>query len=77
VTSPFIHFHGDSDRVVREKFGKRLFAQAPKQSASGIPRRWVTLPATGHNDVLLRSGDIVREELAQFVTSVAATSAGR
>lgn len=77
VTSPFIHFHGDRDRVVKPKFGKRLFAEAPAESRCGVPRRWITLPETGHNDVLLRSRDRVRDELTRFVASVADMPLGR
>ncbi len=77
VTSPFIHFHGDQDRIVKPKFGRRLFAEAPAESSCGVPRRWVTLPGTGHNDVLLKSREIVRAELNGFVASVADVPAER
>jgi len=77
VTSPIIHLHGDADRVVKPKFGRRLFAEAPAVSSCGVPRRWVSLPGTGHNDVLLKSREIVRDELSRFVASVADVPAER
>ena len=77
VTVPFLHFHGEDDRIVEPEFGRRLFEQAPERSATNIPRRWVTLPQTGHNDILLRSRRIVLEELRRFVRSVAAAPAER
>lgn len=77
VTVPFLHFHGEDDRIVEPEFGRRLFEQAPERSVANIPRRWVTLPQTGHNDILLRSRRIVLEELRRFVRSVAAAPAER
>jgi len=77
VSAPLLHFHGDRDRVVKPKFGRRLFAEAPPESSCGVPRRWVTMAGTGHNDILLKSREIVLNELNEFVASVADVPAER
>ena len=77
VTSPFIHFHGDADRVVEQHFGRQLFEAAPDESASGRLKRWVSLQDVGHNDVVHTAGERVREELKVFLVSVAAGVAER
>ncbi|MEO2019976.1 MAG: alpha/beta fold hydrolase [Fuerstiella sp.] len=77
VTSPFIQLHGDADEVVSQTLGERLFDAASDKSANGIPKRWVSLPAVGHNDVLHSAREQVFEELSVFLRSVAASSAER
>lgn len=72
VTSPFIHFHGDKDRVVEQQFGRQLFEAAPDESSSGTLKRWVSLQDVGHNDVVHTAGELVRKELNDFLGFVAA-----
>lgn len=74
LEAPFLHLHGDVDGVVETRFGKNLFAAAPEQSVAGIPRRWVTLKGTGHNDILLRSRRLVLDELHTFVNALTPTT---
>jgi len=77
VTSPFIHLHGDADRVVDQKFGRRLFEAAGNTSANGIRKQWVSLENTGHNDVLHNSRQQMFNEMSMFLRSVAATRTER
>lgn len=72
VDSPILHLHGDSDRVVHQRFGRRLFECAPEMSHTGMPKRWVNLPSAGHNDLLQSSGQQIRDELSEFLRCVAA-----
>ena len=63
VTSPFLHLHGDADDIVDQRFGRLLYDRAPDVSGTGIPKRWVSLESTGHNDVLQRSGGLVPQRI--------------
>lgn len=66
VTCPMLMMHGDADRVVPQSLGRRLFDAAPKQSAAGIPRRWVDLPGFGHNGLPVYAADLLLPELQRF-----------
>ncbi|MEZ6062741.1 MAG: alpha/beta hydrolase [Planctomycetaceae bacterium] len=72
VTCPLLQFHGDRDTVVDQKFGKQLFAAAPDASRSKVPKRWIELRRTGHNDLIANSGRTIQAELADFVLRVTA-----
>lgn len=56
VTCPIWQAHGMRDWIVPSDNGATLFAAAPAQSASGIPKTWVDLPKADHNDVLVTEG---------------------
>jgi len=51
VTCPVIVLHGKRDDFVPIEFGRKLFAQAPGKSASGMEKRFIELGREGHNDV--------------------------
>ena len=61
VRSPVMIFHGERDRVVPTRFGRRLFAAAaePKES------RWIS--EAGHNDLYEFSADRMVQD---FLTSL-------
>lgn len=52
VTCPLLVIHGEQDRVVPIKLGRRLFDTAQRKSANGVEKRFVSLPKAGHNDIL-------------------------
>ena len=45
IQAPLLVIHGERDRVVPVRFGRRLFAAAPE------PKHALFLPAAGHNDL--------------------------
>lgn len=66
VRCPLLQLHGERDEIVPIHLGRKLFAAAPDQSESGVPKRFVTLPTAGHNDVLFAAGRQFREAIATF-----------
>ncbi|MGC1276418.1 MAG: alpha/beta hydrolase, partial [Planctomycetaceae bacterium] len=52
VTCPILSLHGDADEIVPLALGQKLFDAAPRQSASGVDKRFVLLSGAGHNDVI-------------------------
>ena len=77
LTVPFLHFHGDLDRVVGVKFGRQLFDIAPDESADGTAKRWVTLEDAGHNDILRQYAPLLLQEITTFVASTVQETAVR
>lgn len=67
VSCPIVHFHGTRDRIVPYVHGKELIAAARPISDSGIAKQFVTLPETGHNDILHVSYDLVQQETKKFL----------
>jgi len=67
VTCPILHIHGLRDTIIPIQLGKKLFAAAPPQSASGIPKRFVELPAADHNDILAVAVPEFRDAVAEFL----------
>ena len=67
VTCPILHLHGDQDRVVSDRLGQKLFEAASEKSASGIAKRWVTLPGTGHSYLTYTSGNRIRDSIAALL----------
>ncbi len=70
VTCPLLLLHGDNDRIVRYRFGQKLFDAAPDKSANGTPKRWVNLPGVGHNSILHQAGDTLQAELSQLLNAM-------
>ena len=68
VTCPILAFHGDRDRVVQHRLGRKLFEVAPAASKSGVRKKWVELPGVGHNDVISAGGRIVQKEVVDFIS---------
>ncbi len=50
VTCPILQIHGSKDALVPIEMARKLFAAAPKQSATGVEKRFVELRRAGHND---------------------------
>jgi alpha-beta hydrolase superfamily lysophospholipase len=67
VTCPYLHLHGERDTVVPIKLGKKLYRAAPEASSAGIPKQFVSLPGTNHNDVYGSSGKLVLNVLRNFL----------
>jgi fermentation-respiration switch protein FrsA (DUF1100 family) len=70
VTSPILQFHGERDGVVPLGIGLKLHEAAPERSAEGIPKRFVRLPACGHNDVVYNGEPAYSRVMAEFVAEV-------
>ncbi len=51
VTCPVLMFHGVQDDIVPLSQGQELFASASDVSAIDIPKSFVVLPHSGHNDI--------------------------
>ncbi|MDB5391994.1 MAG: Acylglycerol lipase [Planctomycetaceae bacterium] len=66
VTCPILIFHGRKDGIVPFQLGKRLFDAAPEQSATGIPKTFVELPHSDHNDYLMADGPLLISGLREF-----------
>lgn len=67
VTCPMLQFHGQRDTIVPFRLGQKLFAAAPEKSAAGIPKRFVALPKSGHNDVMETSRPEVTKAISEFL----------
>lgn len=70
VTSPLLCLHGARDRVVPIEQGRRLFAAALPQSASGVEKRFVELSAAGHHDIIHTGWNEMRSAFSQFLCDV-------
>ncbi len=51
VTCPILMVHGEDDRIVPIRLGRKLFDVAPQRSAGGVEKRFVGYPNRGHNDL--------------------------
>ncbi|MFP3944088.1 MAG: alpha/beta hydrolase [Alphaproteobacteria bacterium] len=62
VRAPLLVVHGERDRVVPIRFGRKLFAAASE------PKQFAAIPAAGHNDLLAHEKAVagVRAFLARF-----------
>ncbi len=70
VNCPVLQVHGRRDTIVPLSLGQRLFAAAPEKSASGLPKRFVELPNSDHNDVIETSGREVSRAIREFLESL-------
>jgi fermentation-respiration switch protein FrsA (DUF1100 family) len=55
VTCPILFLHAGNDRIVPIELGRRLFAAAPARSSGGVEKRFVVLPNSDHNDVMVHA----------------------
>ncbi|WNG93483.1 alpha/beta hydrolase [Mycobacterium sp. ITM-2016-00318] len=62
VTAPVMVVAGDRDDVVPEPLSKKLYDAAPD------PKRYLLVPGTGHNDLVLAGGDRVMDEVGRFLS---------
>jgi len=60
VRIPKLFFHGDKDRIVPIKLGRRLFEAAPN------PKEFVVLPGAGHNDTYFVGGQDYFKKIESF-----------
>jgi fermentation-respiration switch protein FrsA (DUF1100 family) len=70
VTCPILHLHGQHDQVVPLKLGQKLFKAAPEKSSAGIPKQFVLLPRTNHNDVYGPDVTMVTDAVSKFLAGV-------
>ena len=64
VRIPKLFFHGDKDRIVPIKLGRRLFEAAPN------PKEFVVLPGAGHNDTYFVGGAEYFKKIEHFFASL-------
>lgn len=67
ITCPILSIHGELDRIVPYDQGRKLFEAAPATSASGIPKMFLRLPETGHNDLMLTAAAELHETHRSFL----------
>ena len=60
VRVPILFFHGDKDRIVPIKLGRKLFEAAPN------PKEFVVLPGAGHNDTYFVGGPDYFKKIDSF-----------
>lgn len=72
VTCPILHIHGQRDSIIPIELGRKLFDAAPPQSANGIPKRFVELPAADHNDILAVAEAEFQTAVREFLKQLAA-----
>jgi len=65
VRAPMLFFHGDQDRIIDYKFGRRLFELAPE------PKQFETITGAGHNDTVQVGGRAYFARIARFLDEVA------
>jgi hypothetical protein len=70
VTCPLLIIHGRRDTIVPFEQGERLFAAAPAESGSGVPKTFVELPQAGHNDIMYVAADEVRGAVHEFLAQL-------
>ena len=60
VRVPILFFHGDRDKVVPIKLGRKLFEAAPN------PKEFVVIPGAGHNDTYFVGGSAYFKKIESF-----------
>jgi fermentation-respiration switch protein FrsA (DUF1100 family) len=65
---PLLVIHGEADTVVPFKFGQDVFAAAAE------PKLFVSLPGTGHNDILQAGGAMYLDAMRDFAHRVVAAA---
>lgn len=63
LRAPLLVIAGDRDDIVPEALSRRLFDAAPE------PKRFVTVPGAGHNDIDLLDGAVMTAAIEQFLAS--------
>ena len=64
VHCPLLVIHGENDEIIPVEQGRELFA------AANSPKRFLSLPATGHNDSFSGSGAELWQFMDNFLASL-------
>jgi len=67
VTCPILMLHGQRDTIVPYALARKLFAAAPERSAAGVPKQFIDLPHSDHNDVLESDGELIANVVSEFI----------
>lgn len=67
VTCPILMLHGQRDTIVPYALARKLFAAARERSAFGVPKHFIDLPHSDHNDVLEADGELVANSVGEFI----------
>lgn len=70
ITCPLLHLHGTHDNIVPMNSGRQLFERAPAASVSGIPKQFVELAESGHNDIFTTATNEYSQAIREFVSQV-------
>ncbi|MGH0033330.1 MAG: alpha/beta hydrolase [Myxococcota bacterium] len=65
LRAPLLSLHGDRDRIIRPRLGRRLFEAAPG------PKEFDTIAGAGHNDVVAVGGAPYFARIGRFLEAVA------
>lgn len=71
VEAPLLVLHGVEDKIVPYERGEALFA------AARGPKKWFSVPKTGHNDLRAVLGDRFYEEITEFLEALPTGAPGR
>ncbi len=71
VSCPILVLHGDQDSLIPIEIGQQLFSAAPRESRSGVAKRFVPLPGADHNDYLEISQALVSTAISEFLGELA------
>ena len=67
VTCPLALLHGEQDQTIPFALGRKVFDAAPEESGAGVPKQFVALPHSDHNDVIEMDGALLERAVAEFV----------
>jgi fermentation-respiration switch protein FrsA (DUF1100 family) len=67
VSCPLLQIHGTRDSIIPFELGRKLFAAAPRRSATQIEKTFIELPNAGHNDIPRQP---FREALREFFAQI-------
>jgi fermentation-respiration switch protein FrsA (DUF1100 family) len=67
VTCPFVMLHGEQDQIIPHELGRKVFDAAPETSDAGIPKQFIDLPRSDHNDVVETDGALLESAVNEFV----------
>lgn len=61
VKMPIMILHGDRDRIIPFRHGKKLFEKAPE------PKQFVHIPGAGHNNIIATAGESYWQKIKEFL----------
>ncbi|WP_437188443.1 alpha/beta hydrolase [Planctomicrobium sp. SH668] len=70
ITCPILMIHGELDSIVPLSLGEKLFLAAPEKSASGIPKAFLKLPQSDHNDLQLTAAEEIHQAHQEFFKKI-------